>query len=133
MQSLHPSRRHGALSNHQADAEQLRELGAIAVGLLRQIARVHPDHRNGVTLRQLTEHVQQHRRLDAEAGGESKSGSEALVCPSQSILRTQRLQAAAVRIEIVSNQHARHAADPIHHLPHLPLPLGEKGCLRFQH
>ena len=81
MEGLHPGRAELGLGNGQAQVEPGGEGFGVAVGLGGEVARVDPDHRHGPI--QAADLVQQHRRLDAEAGGEHKAGSEGLQAPTQ--------------------------------------------------
>ena len=87
VQGLHSSRGHLALTHHQTNPELLGELSGVGVGLWRQITGIDPDHRHSITAGEGAQHVQKHSRLDAKTRGESKSLTELLQPPGQTLLR----------------------------------------------
>ena len=61
---------------------------------------VNPDEQEArLPPRQLAQHVQQHRRLDTEAGGKRKLLTKRLMRPGQAVLRTQTAQDRAVLLQ----------------------------------
>ena len=77
----------------QLQLEALGEGGGVLVGLGRQIAGVHPDHRNWAF--QAAHQVQADGGLDPEAGGEHEALTELLLAPAHAPERIAPLQLCA--------------------------------------
>ena len=88
MEGFHAGRTHRRLGDVHVEIQQLRKLLGVEVGLGGEIARIHPNHLHRLATRpaQLTDHVQQHGRLNAKTGGEGKPLPEGLLGPGEPFL-----------------------------------------------
>ena len=88
MEGFHAGRPHRRLGNVHVELKQFRQLLGVAVGLGGEIARIHPNHLHRLATRpgQLTDHVQQHGRLNAKTGGEGKPLPKGVLGPREPFL-----------------------------------------------
>ena len=102
MEGFHAGRTHRRLGNVHIERKQLRKLLGIEVGLGGQITRIYPNHLDWLATRpaQLTDHVQQHGRLNAKTGGEGKPLPKGLLRPGEPFLRRQGLEQPSARRQI---------------------------------
>jgi len=103
MEGLHPRRTQHRLNHPQIEAEQRTQLFGVEIRLRGEIAGVDPDHRQpptGSHFAQLADQVQQHRRLDAEAGRQCQTLAEGFGRPAEPGRGIQGLQQRPGRLRI---------------------------------
>jgi hypothetical protein len=103
MNGLHPGRRKIGLHYPQIKGQSLQQLLGIAISLRGKVTRIHPNHWNfdpTKALGQLAQLMQQHRRLNAKAGGQREVFSKGVPTPAQSSHRITGFQPATGLIGI---------------------------------